>query len=327
MHDRPWFHRLYVKSSVGKILWGIVSIVGATAVLLFIFVNEESRMQAQTMNWEGRSIEKGAALFSNNCTTCHAADGKGLPGVAPSLHSRYFFTQRIDDVGWAGSLEDYIELTLHAGRPSKLSTQWNAIMPTWGNRFGGPLRDDQIQALTDYVLNWEEDALAQTPETDPWLFFEDSLSKQLPYDPDEPGYEQKLQEALLTAQNVGLTSYTLGEEEFEIEQPEGIADAGPREPSDLFVSMACAGCHNLNENQTPRNQGQPGPHMGNLIDRAGDRVAGLDGAEYVYRSIVASNEYIVPGYPGVMPQNYADQMTEEEIRSLAAWLLDPNRMQ
>ena len=70
-------------------------------------------------------------------------------------------------------------LTLHAGRPSKVRTQWANIMPTWGNEFGGPLRDDQVQDVTNYVLNWQETAVLQTPEEDPWQFFQDALSKEL----------------------------------------------------------------------------------------------------------------------------------------------------
>ncbi len=159
---KPWYYWLYVRSPIAKIVLGIVAVLISIVVLLAQGWMEERRMQAQTDNWQGRSVEKGAEIFANNCYTCHGADGKGLPGVAPSLHSRYFFTQRMADVGWTGTLHDYVALTVAAGRPSKTKSQWAQIMPTWGVRFGGPLRDDQVEYVTQFVLNWEKDALQQS---------------------------------------------------------------------------------------------------------------------------------------------------------------------
>ncbi|OUC06804.1 hypothetical protein RY27_18755 [Litorilinea aerophila] len=294
---KPWYAYLYIKSPITKITLGILSVLIAIVVILFIGLFEEPRMEAQTRNWEGRQIEKGAEIFANNCSSCHGPDGKGLPNVAPALHSRYFFTQRLNDIGWAGSLHDYVALTVAAGRPSKVNTQWAQIMPTWSNRFGGPLRDDQIEQVTAYVLNWEEDALQQTPEEDPWQFFQDAPSKA------EGAQEQA-----------------------PAEQAAQDESAGPRPPQELFVTYGCAGCHNLDEPQTDTNRGPVGPNLGNLHEVAGEMVPGQDAETYVYTSIVDPNAFIVPGYnANIMPQNFADQMSEEEIRGLVQWLLDPNR--
>src|SRR4030067_414203 len=38
-------------------------------------------------------------------------------------------------------------------------------MPTWSQRFGGPLRDDQVDALVAFVMNWEDRALAEAQVT------------------------------------------------------------------------------------------------------------------------------------------------------------------
>ena len=48
------------------------------------------------------------------------------------------------------------------------------MMPTWSSRYGGPLRDDQVQDVTAFVLNWEADAKTQTAETDPWQPFQNA---------------------------------------------------------------------------------------------------------------------------------------------------------
>lgn len=338
--QKPLYYYLYTRSPILKIAWALVSVIVMLVIVAFVGVTEEGRMEAQTDNWEGRSIEKGAALFDGNCSTCHGSDGKGLPNVAPALNSRYFFADevevdgetlpagRLHDVAWAGSLKNYIMLTVAAGRPSKGDAHWANIMPTWGTDYGGPLRNDQVEAVTNYVLNFESEALAQTPEEDPWQFFQDSLSERLPYSPDEPGYEAKVEQALAAAEAAGLTTYTLGDEEYVLD-PVAVGDgaeAGARSPQELWTSMGCLGCHKMDEDQTPDNIGQPGPHQGNLYERAAARVEGLSAEEYVYESIVNPNAHIVEGYVGgVMPQNFADQMSEEEIQGLVAWMLDPER--
>lgn len=298
---RPWYRFLYVRSPLAKIGLGILAVMLSIAVLLFLGIIEERRMQAQTANWEGRAIEKGAELYANNCYTCHGVDGKGLPSVAPALNSKYFFTQRLADVGWTGSLRDYVELTIAAGRPSKINTQWAQIMPTWSHNFGGPLRDDQVENATLFVLNWEKDAMAQgTPDNpDPWQSFADAPSKAVASDGGAPVAEVPVEAA------------------------------GPRTPQELFAGasgMGCSGCHNLDLPQTADSRGPVGPNMANLPETAGTRVSGEDAETYVHNSIVAPNAFVNEGYmTGIMPQNFTDRMSEEEINALVAWLLDPNR--
>lgn len=320
--QQPWYSIFYVRSPIMKIGLGILFVLLSLVVVAFQGAIEEPRMEAQTASWEGRSIEIGASLFANNCASCHGPDGKGLPNVAPALQSRYFFTQRLEDVGWAGSLDQYVSLTLHAGRPSKTDTQWVNIMPTWGNEFGGPLRADQIDHITAYVINWEEDALAQTPEEDPWQFFQDALAKQLPYTPEEPGYDQKVQQAVAAAEAAGAAGYSIGGVEAQAPADDATASGEPRDPETLFNSMGCIGCHNLNEPQTDDVRGPVGPNLGNLAENAATRVEGEDAETYVHTSIVNPNAYVVEGYvAGIMPQNFSETMSEEEINGLVTWLL------
>ena len=233
--DKPWYTRLYVKSPVAKLLIGILAVGGGVVLMFLLLLQEPLRMEAQTGNWDGRSIEQGAAIFANNCASCHGVDGKGNPG--PALNSRYFFTQRLDDVGFNGSIEDYVALTVNAGRPSKHNPQWGGlVMATWGQQYGGPLRDDQVANVAKYVANWESTAVQQTMEEDPWIPFQDVTPKV----PIEQVYLE--------------------------EGAEPPPPAEPRAPEELFVSMACAGCHNLDLPQDENNRGPVGPNMGNLAE-------------------------------------------------------------
>ncbi|HMN27970.1 MAG TPA: cytochrome c [Caldilineaceae bacterium] len=317
---KPWYDWLFVRSSVLKITLGIATVLLTFAVLLAQFGFENKRMAAQADNWQGRSVEKGAEIFANNCFTCHGADGKGLPGVAPALHSKYFFTERLTDVGYAGTLHDYIAGTVASGRPSKAQRQWAQMMPTWSSRFGGPLRDDQVEQVVQFVLNWEEDALQQSwdppsDNTDPWQPFQDAPSKA-------------------TAGSITYTVGTLGVAAVTAEQVAGAivtpttsseAGAGSTAnltPPQLFVNMGCAGCHKLGTVGV----GVTGPDLNQLPEVAGTRVPGEDAATYVHNSIVTPNAHVVEGFqPNLMPQNFSERMNEDQIQQLVKWLLDPNR--
>ena len=299
--EKPWYAFLYIKSPITKIVWGIASVIVAIVVILVVGLLEENRMEAQTANWDGRSIEKGAELYANNCYTCHGIDGRG--GAGPALNSKHFFEKRLAEVGFAGTIEDYVKLTVAAGRPSNSHGQWSVMMPTWSSTYGGPLRTDQVQQVTDYVLNWQSTAILQTPEEDPFIPF-----ANIPVDASSD-----------VSGTVTAGDTTAGAE----------AD-GPRSPEVLFGNppsgMGCVACHNLSLPEDANNRGLIGPNLGNLADHAGDRVPGEDAVTYVHNSIVNPGAFVVPSYPaGVMPQGFDTRMTPEEIDGLVQWLLDPSR--
>lgn len=91
----------------------------------------------------------------------------------------------------------------------------------------------------------------------------------------------------------------------------------------------CAGCHVLDSLGW---SGITGPALNGIGDRAGDRVSGLNGVEYLLQSLHLPNEYIVPGYaagqmpyfgmseeapPGHQPYNI---MPEEDLVAIVAYL-------
>lgn len=286
--EKTWYSFLYIKSPILKILIGILSVIAAIVIVLVVLVMEESRMAAQTANWNGRSIEKGADLYANNCASCHGIHGQG--GAGPALNSRYFFTQRVTDIGFAGSLEDYVQLTIAAGRPSNATSQWTVMMPTWSSTYGGPLRPDQVEHLTNYVVNWREAAIVQTDEEDPWIPFTNAPTNGAP-------------PPMALAPDAG---------------------AAPRDPEVIFTQLACAGCHVMDQPQTDSNRGPIGPNLGNLAEHAGTRVPGEDAETYVRHSILEPNAHVVEGYSAnLMPAGLADRMSEEEFTALVAWLLEP----
>ena len=147
-----------------EILLGIILVTLTTVILIVYGFNEENRMTEASESQHARAIEVGAGLYENNCSGCHGLKGEGIIGLCPPLNDDHFFTNRLEEVGWSGSLEDYIISTVSSGRaastrPDQFAGQGNPAMPAWSDQFGGPLRQDQINDIATFVLNWEATAL------------------------------------------------------------------------------------------------------------------------------------------------------------------------
>ena len=141
-----------------KITIGILAVLGIALATSIVGFRELNRLSEREANFAGRSIENGAKLFETNCIGCHGVQGQGIPGVAPALNSANFFDGRLQEVGYAGTLQSSIKLTIASGRPVG-SGNYSAVMPTWGEEYGGPLRPDQVRDLADFILNWEATAV------------------------------------------------------------------------------------------------------------------------------------------------------------------------
>jgi mono/diheme cytochrome c family protein len=146
-----------------EIILGTILIALTSIILIIYGLNEEDRMAEAGLAHQAQAIEVGAGLFENNCTGCHGTKGEGILGLCPPLNDKNFFEARMKEVGWAGSLEDYIISVVSSGRatstrPDQYAGQGRPAMPAWSDEFGGPLRPDQIQDLAQFILNWESTA-------------------------------------------------------------------------------------------------------------------------------------------------------------------------
>jgi mono/diheme cytochrome c family protein len=152
-----------------KIAIGTIAFMMTMMVFGYSALREQARMERFANAELGRSIEAGAHIFASNCATCHGIDGtaqecydtagnqiacQGLPlnynGLLCGEPSA-----RLTEMGWKGSKAAYVESVVAVGR--------GAIMPTWSEQYGGPLRPDQVRNVTNFVLNWESEALCSQP--------------------------------------------------------------------------------------------------------------------------------------------------------------------
>ncbi|MEJ2150619.1 MAG: cytochrome c [Chloroflexota bacterium] len=271
----------------------LLGTLGFMAVLLavaWVAINEPNRMETTGMEFEGRAIQRGATIFQSNCVPCHGARGEGIPGVAPALNAPDLFDgSRLAERGWTGTLEDYVKLTVAAGRPAK-SADWPNPMPTWSQDFGGPLRPDQVSDVTQFVLNW---GLAYEAGA------EGIPTPIATATPEEPAFVP-----VGTDMNITL--------------PEGDPARGEAlfegtEPAPDGLPLGCNACHTLDGSALV------GPSLQGVASRVPE---GYDSAlTYFHESIVMPGNYKVPGFEGVsMPDNFGQRLDAQSLADLMAFL-------
>ena len=104
----------------------------------------------------------------------------------------------------------------------------------------------------------------------------------------------------------------LSREDFDAwvtEQRRLAAEGGAVQGADLFASQ-CGSCHVL---QAAGTQGQVGPNLDEVLPGAN--------ADFVRESIVDPSASIAEGYEDVMPKNFGEQFTDEQIDGLVDYLL------
>lgn len=83
--------RLLIERIEGRILVGVIMFVTIMILVGWVAINEPARMAAFEELNRGRSIERGAALFAANCSSCHGVEGLGQAGRAPALNNPHLF--------------------------------------------------------------------------------------------------------------------------------------------------------------------------------------------------------------------------------------------
>lgn len=122
-----------------------------------------------------------------------------------------------------------------------------------------------------------------------------------------PGETPALVEALAQGPATEAPSEEAGGEEEAGAEDELVA-AG-----EALFSQACAGCHGA--------QDGAGPALTGMADRAATRVEGMSAEEYVHQSIVDPSAHVVEGFQDIMPKNYEEEYSDDEIGSLVAYIM------
>lgn len=75
----------------------------------------------------------------------------------------------------------------------------------------------------------------------------------------------------------------------------------------------CAGCHGA--------QDGAGPALTGMGARAATRVEGMSAEDYLHEAIVDPGAHVVEGFSNIMPGDYGESLSEQEIQGLIAYIL------
>jgi mono/diheme cytochrome c family protein len=150
---------------------GVLLVTALAAFTMLYWFTDTMRREALVKQQDEELLEFGEVIFSNDptqpaaagCARCHGAEGEGGPipndpdgRQAPSLHT----------ASLANKLKvnsNYIHLAVSYGGVV-VSGNVNSPMPAWSAEVGGPLNEQQIDAVVALVTSWAEEAGEAAPE-------------------------------------------------------------------------------------------------------------------------------------------------------------------
>ncbi|HVM15065.1 MAG TPA: c-type cytochrome [Egibacteraceae bacterium] len=150
--------------------WGVVLTLFFAVFFPLYWLNETRRLNTEQRNFFVESVVRGEEDYTQMCAECHGGDAGGGAATAPddpesvwpapalnNIVARYEDNPNIDDI------EEFIIATIERGRPG-------TPMPAWGREYDGPLTDEQVENITNWILaqqvDPEEDAEAVAQPTD-----------------------------------------------------------------------------------------------------------------------------------------------------------------
>ncbi len=210
---------------------------------------------------------------------------------------------RLGQVGWGGDLHGYVVTTLIHGRPGSARVYPNSTgMAAWSQTAGGPLRQDQIEDLAAYILNWDkggnwttEDFLAVGQYGKPLA------DGSLPTEPPPPPAGDNVLGILARWAEMEIVgSPATGELLYDAE-------------------FGCTDCH-LEGGSAPTTSGTATRVREERLTMP--QFAGYSVEQYLVESIVRSGDFVVEGYSsGLMPANFGARMTDQQLADIVSYLL------
>ena len=94
-----------------------------------------------------------------------------------------------------------------------------------------------------------------------------------------------------------------------------LENGDPARGDTLIDELGCGVCHRIGA------VNGVAPSFAGIAEQASDRRPPLTAAAYIYESIIHPTAYVVDGYSGAMPQNYAELLTDAEMGDIIAYLL------
>lgn len=210
---------------------------------------------------------------------------------------------RLAQVGWAGDLHGYVVTTLIHGRPGSARVYPNSTgMAAWSQTAGGPLRQDQIEDLAAYIINWDKGANWSTEDFLAVAQYGKPLADgSLPSEPPPPPAGDNVAGILARwAETEIVGSPATGELLYDAE-------------------FGCTDCH-TNGASAPDTVGTATRIRTERLSLP--QFAGYTVEAYLIESITRPGDYVVDGYSsGLMPANFGARMTDQQLADIVSFLL------
>jgi cytochrome c551/c552 len=91
----------------------------------------------------------------------------------------------------------------------------------------------------------------------------------------------------------------------------------PADAEAVVTKYGCVACHRDGANTVA-------PSWVGVAERAGARRPPMPADAYIYESIVYPAAYVVEGYPDLMPKDFAQRLSDQELADVLAFLLTPD---
>jgi mono/diheme cytochrome c family protein len=141
--------------------WGAVLTLFFAVFFPVYWVAESNRIRNAEAGLFTSSVASGEALYQANCSECHGANAGGAATASPyseggswpapslvNIVERYEANPNVDDI------RDYITQAIKRGRPG-------TPMPPWSQAFQGPLTDQEVFDIVDWILVNQIDGQAE----------------------------------------------------------------------------------------------------------------------------------------------------------------------
>jgi len=300
--------------------WGLISLTIIGVGLPLYWLAEPGRQSGAVSNFDETFVARGADLFATteqggfNCAGCHGGS-QALGGQVPYTLTEYEYDENGDivrakdgepettlrQVSWRAPAlntvalrmtEDQIRQVLTYGRPF-------SPMPAWGIEGGGPMNEQQIQNLIDYL-----ESIAISPEE---------------------AQQQAQEDAEAEVERLSTLRSQLAEEQAKDEPDENVVASLEREiagdqPASLgaaLFNLNCARCHtagwSYDEPEAPGG-GAMGPSLYNELTQFPDETEHYD---WVANGTKVGEQYGQYGQndSGAMPF-FSRQLTRAQIQAI-----------
>lgn len=172
---KPYFsdEELEGKKLDRTLTFGLIGLFVVAITLPLYWLNEPGRQEGARDDFKGAFVKRGAQMFDTtenggfNCAFCHggmSAEGSIVPFTITDANGQF-----VKQVEWKGpALNTVLQRYSRAEvRDVLVYGRTYSPMPAWGVKGGGPLNDQQLQNLIDYIESIQitpEASQAQVPD-------------------------------------------------------------------------------------------------------------------------------------------------------------------